>query len=72
MMLRMTNFDLEPIYVVGPFEEFLDTIQRRLDTLRDSGTGGVVTLTHVSHALAIAPNGETHWSALLSGTVTSR
>jgi hypothetical protein len=74
MMWQMgtTQFELEPIYVVGTHEDFMTAMTNKLEELRDSGAGRTLVLTNVSHALAIAANGEMHWSALICGSVTTR
>jgi hypothetical protein len=67
MMLHRHRHVLEPVYVRGSHEEFMDAINEKLQgVMEPHAPVDSLEINNVSHALAIAPDGEMHWSALLS------
>jgi hypothetical protein len=65
--------NLEPIYIVGTHEEFVGAIGDKLTELLDrSPDDATLNGTNVSHALAIDPSGQMHWSAFVTAEVMTR
>jgi hypothetical protein len=61
------SIHLEPVYVVGEHEEFIQALSDKLEAL---GANGTLDLHEVSHSVT-SHEGHLHWSALITATVAT-
>lgn len=68
-----THVHLEPVYVVGTHEEFIDALGKKLTDLVDDAPGGArFKVNQITHTLAFDADGRAHWSALFNAEITVR
>lgn len=57
---------LEPVYVEGSHQEFIDAIGDKIKGVNERSGAAASLVTNISHAFAFAPDGALHWSGFLT------
>jgi hypothetical protein len=68
---RKRSINLEPVYVRGTHQEFVDAVGDKIGELIDRNPDGAdFEVTGFSHTLAFSPSGEMHWSGFMTAELT--
>ncbi|MCW2783368.1 MAG: hypothetical protein JWR35_3819 [Marmoricola sp.] len=60
------SIHMEPVYVVGSHQEFVDTISDKLSARFAEHPGRTsLSVNQLSHSMAFGPDGTQHWSAFV-------